>query len=81
MEDYKAYVLPDEDTEEYKIVKCADRIAAYLKCVDELKSGNKEYVKASKSIKKDIDTSAFPSVRFFLKEAVPAFELTLDELD
>ena len=79
--DYKDLVLPDENTYEYKLVKCADRISAYLKCVDELKSGNKEYKKAQKSIKKDIDAVSLEEVDFFMKEVVPSFELTLDELD
>jgi 5'-deoxynucleotidase len=79
--DYKGLVLPDENTYEYKLVKCADRISAYLKCVDELKSGNKEYKKAQKSIKKDIDAVSLEEVDFFMKEVVPSFELTLDELD
>ncbi len=80
-EDYATYVLPDEDTEEYRIVKYADRISAYLKCIDELKSGNKEYVKASKSIKKELDGCERQEVKFFMKEVVPSYELTLDELD
>lgn len=80
-EEYTSYVLPDEDCEEYRIVKYADRIAAYLKCIDELKSGNKEYVKAAKSIKDDIIKSKREEVKFFMDEIAPAYNLTLDELD
>ena len=40
------YVLADEDSLEYKFVKAADRLAAYIKCLEELRSGNKEFSKA-----------------------------------
>ena len=44
--EYEKYVLPDEDSEEYKIMKCADKISAYIKCLEEVKWGNSEFVKA-----------------------------------
>ena len=44
--EYREYILPDEEGEEYKLVKCADRLAAYLKCVEEVKAGNSEFKKA-----------------------------------
>ena len=36
-EEYREYVMPNEESEEYKLVKCADRLSAYLKCVEELR--------------------------------------------
>ena len=36
---YKPYVIPDENCEEYKIMKSADKISAYIKCVEEIKAG------------------------------------------
>lgn len=80
-EEYTTFVLPDESTEEYKIVKYADRISAYLKCLDELKSGNTEYKKAEKSIGKELNSTKREEVKFFMAECVPAYKLTLDELD
>lgn len=80
-DEYKKYVLPDTKTYEYKLVKYADRISAYLKCVDELKLGNKEYKKAMASIKAELIAVDAPEVKYFLKNIAPAFELTLDELD
>jgi 5'-deoxynucleotidase len=79
--EYRAYVLPDTDTYEYKLVKIADRLSAYLKCVDELKSGNKEYKKAMTSIKAELNEIKLDEVKYFLKNVAPAYELTLDELD
>ncbi|MBO7186956.1 MAG: 5'-deoxynucleotidase [Clostridia bacterium] len=80
-EEYTTFVLPDEETEEYKIVKYADRISAYLKCLDELKSGNTEYKKAEKAIGKELLSSKRDEVKFFMNECLPAYKLTLDELD
>lgn len=78
---YKSYIFPDKDSYEAKLVKAADRISAYLKCVDELKSGNKEYKKASASIKTELNKSELKEVEYFMKNIAPAYELTLDELD
>lgn len=78
---YKSYIFPDKDSYEAKLVKAADRISAYLKCVDELKSGNKEYKKASASIKAELNKSELKEVEYFMKNIAPAYELTLDELD
>ncbi len=80
-DEYKQYVMPDSDCEEYKIVKCADRLAAYLKCVEEVKAGNSEFKKAKSSIGSELKSLKQPEVVYFLKEFAPSYELTLDELD
>lgn len=78
---YREFILADKDTEEYKIMKAADRISAYIKCVEEVKSGNKEFVKAKESIGKDIKSINDEAVKYFIKNILPSFEKTLDELD
>ena len=62
-------------------MKAADRISAYIKCVEEVKSGNKEFVKAKESIGKDIKSINDEAVKYFIKNILPTFEKTLDELD
>ncbi len=79
--EYAEYVLPDTECYEYKIVKYADRISAYLKCVEEIKSGNAEFKKAKRSIENELKGIKSPEVNYYLKEFAPAYELTLDELD
>ncbi|MBQ7235914.1 MAG: 5'-deoxynucleotidase [Clostridia bacterium] len=79
--DYQDYIIPDENTEEYKIVKCADRLAAYLKCVEEIKAGNSEFKKAKASIGNELKSAKRAEVDYYLKEFAPAYYLTLDELD
>ena len=80
-EEYEKFVLPDVETEEYKLVKYADRLAAYLKCVEETRAGNAEFKKAQKSIGDELKKCGSKEVQYYLKEFAPAFELTLDELD
>ena len=80
-DEYRKFVLPDTYTYEYKLVKCADRLSAYLKCVEEVKAGNSEFKKAKTSIGSELKKCGVPEVEYYLKEFVPAFELSLDELD
>ena len=75
------FVLADEDSVEYKLVKAADRISAYTKCLEELRSGNKEFSKAKKSIEIDLKARKMPEVEYFFEHFIPAFSLTLDELE
>ncbi len=79
--EYEEYVNPDVSSEEYRLVKLADRLAAYLKCVEEVKAGNSEFKKAKATIEKELKASDNPAVGYYLKEFAPAYELTLDELD
>lgn len=78
---YREYILPDETTEEYRIVKRADRLAAYLKCVEEVRAGNSEFKKAKASIGAELKNLKDEEVVYYLKEFAPAYDLTLDELD
>ncbi|MGI6777721.1 MAG: 5'-deoxynucleotidase [Acetivibrionales bacterium] len=65
----------------WKIVKSADRISAYIKCIEEVKAGNSEFKKASDSIYKSIKDIDLPEVKYFMDNFIPSYSLTLDELD
>ena len=75
------FVLADEESVEYKLVKCADRLSAYIKCLEELRSGNTEFSKAKKSIEKDLHSRNMPEVEYFFEHFIPSFALTLDDLE
>ena len=75
------FVLADEESVEYKLVKAADRLAAYIKCLEELRSGNGEFAKAKKSIEKDLRSRKLPEVEYFFEHFIPSFSLTLDDLE
>lgn len=62
------------------VVKAADKIAAYIKCVEELKAGNNEFLLAERQTREAIDKIDRPEVKYFMDNFLPAFGLTLDEL-
>lgn len=74
-------LLCEIDPEVEEIVKAADRLSAYIKCLEELKTGNNEFLQAAKQTREKLENSNMPEVDYFLKNCIPAFELTLDELD
>ncbi len=73
--------LKDDDNKHWKLVKAADKICAYLKCVEELKVGNQEFSKAAKANKAEIDSLNLPEVTYFMNTYISSFSLTLDEMD
>ncbi len=74
-------LLPDKSSEEYRFVKAADKLSAYLKCLEEIRSGNKEFVRAEKSIERSLKERKMRAVDYFFEHFIPAFALTLDELE
>ena len=78
---FAPYVRPDTSAYEYKLVKAADKLSAYVKCLEELKGGNAEFKKAKESIEADLAARDLPCLRYFMENFIPAFNLTLDELD
>lgn len=80
-EEYQKALLPNKESPEYQIVKCADRISAYIKCIDEVNVGNKEFKKAHTSIGKDVKNIGLPEVKYFVENMLPAFTKSLDELE
>jgi len=71
----------DEDAKLWELVKAADKISALIKCIEEEKAGNTEFSKAAESIKKVIKDMNMPVANVFIKEFLPAYSLTLDQLD
>lgn len=61
-------------------VKAADKISAYLKCIEEENCGNKEFGEAKKTLTGIIDGIKMPCVKYFMENFAPAYALALDEL-
>jgi len=70
-----------EDAEAWRMVKLADKLCAYLKCIEEAKAGNREFERAEASIRRGLDELGDPEVDRFVALFVPSFRLTLDELN
>jgi 5'-deoxynucleotidase len=66
--------------DEQEIVKAADKLCAYMKCLEEVTAGNREFVEAEKTLRQTIAAIDLPEVRYFVATFVPSFRLTLDEL-
>lgn len=71
----------DNEQDLWQLVKAADRICAYLKCIEEEKCGNGEFSRAKASIWNKLKQMKLPAVDIFLDEFMPSFSLTLDELN
>ncbi len=82
VDSYSSILLHDEKEKElWSLVKAADRISAYIKCIEEEKAGNTEFKKAGDSILKTINDIDSPEVNYFMENFIPSFHLTLDELE
>ena len=66
---------------EHTLVKAADRISACIKCMEEQRAGNREFDYAADNIRKSIADIDLPEVKDFLTDFLPAFDMTLDELN
>jgi 5'-deoxynucleotidase len=80
--DYQGlFFAAETDQEPRRLVKAADKLCAYLKCLEEVGAGNQEFAKAEKALRASVEDLDLPEVRYFLDTFVPSFRLTLDELD
>ena len=75
-----APLLQETDGDVRRLVKAADKLAAYIKCLEELKAGNTEFRLAAEQTRQALEASPLPEVGYFMEHFLPAFELTLDEL-
>ena len=69
-----------DDPQLYRYVKAADKISAYIKCVEELRGGNDEFRRAAVQTREAIAKMAMPEADYYLEQFAPAFSLSLDEL-
>lgn len=79
--DFEKILKPEGTDKDYhKLVKAADKLSALLKCIEELHNGNPEFKTAYESTKKLIDESDCEELRYFMKNFLESFTLTLDEM-
>ena len=81
MDDYR-FLLDSEyqDVEAAKVVKAADTLCAYIKCLEEIAAGNKEFVLAKRRLEIMLEERMTPAVQYFIDVFIPSFSLTLDEM-
>ncbi len=69
-----------EDKELWLLVKAADKISGYLKCVEEKKAGNSEFCEAEKTLLKSMERLDCQELKIFAQEFLPSFHKTLDQM-
>lgn len=70
----------DDYSQEKLMVKGADKLSAYIKCIEERKAGNREFESAERATLAALHEMNLPEVETFLEEFIPAYEKTLDEI-
>ncbi len=69
-----------EEGETAQLVKAADKLSAYIKCVEELKAGNLEFRAAAEQCRAALEACALPELDYFLDTFMESFSLSLDEM-
>ena len=80
-EDFRELLFPDEESYEWRIVKAADRISAYVKCLEEYGFGNREFLTAQENVRASVSQMNMPEAEDFMREFAPSFMLPLDALN
>ena len=75
-----APLLTEVPPETERLVKAADKLSAYIKCVEELKAGNTEFREAAAQTRGALESYGLPEVAYFLEVFMDSFSLTLDQL-
>ncbi len=79
--DYREiFEYEENDTEAKRIVKAADKICAYIKCLDEERCGNNEFSSAKKTLLRAINDLGLEEAEYFMNNFLPSFNMTLDEI-
>ena len=74
-------VLYEQDEDIRRLVKAADKLSAYIKCIEELKAGNHEFKRAAEQTYRALADMRLPELDYFLAHCLDSFSMTLDELE
>lgn len=77
---YEKVFFFEDDKYMSALIKGADKLSAYIKCIEEENSGNGEFKKAKKSTEAALKAMNLPEIDYFTEHFIPAFYLTLDEI-
>lgn len=79
---YEPLLFPDDQEHDaWELVHAADKLCAYLKCLEELRAGNEDFAKAAQALERDVNKLPQPEVKYFLEHFAESFKKTLDELN
>ena len=81
LREHYAPLVYENDETVLPIVKAADKLSAYIKCLEELKAGNTEFEAAAAQTKEALLAMKLPELDWFMEHCLPAFSRSLDELE
>lgn len=74
-------IMIEKKNDQWKYVKAADKLSAYIKCIEESRMGNTDFEKAQETIKKSIESMEMPEVELFIKKFLQSYSITIDEIN
>ncbi len=77
---YADVIAPKTKTAEHRLIKAADKISAYLKCLEETKGGNSEFRLAMESKFAELSAMESEEVLYFMENILPVYSKSLDEV-
>jgi 5'-deoxynucleotidase len=78
-ESYAPLVL-EEDKDVLPVVKAADKLSAHIKCLEEQKAGNSEFLSAVTQTRQAMEILDLPELNWFLENCLEPFTRNLDQL-
>ena len=78
-ESYAPLVL-EEDKDVRPVVKAADKLSAHIKCLEEQKAGNSEFLSAVTQTRQAMESLDLPELNWFLENCLEPFTRNLDQL-
>ncbi len=79
LQPHYAPILSPQDEDIHRFVKAADKLSAYIKCVEEIKAGNVEFKVAKEQTYAALMDNQLPALQYFMTHFLDSFQLTLDE--
>ena len=74
------HLILEDDAEVLPIVKAADKLSAYIKCVEEQKAGNTEFDTALVQTLQSLRNTDMPELQWFMDNCLEAYSLNIDQL-
>lgn len=71
------FIISDENK---AVIKAADKISALIKCIEEQDGGNSDFESAKETIEQSLKNIDLPEVKRFIKDFLPPYSMTLDQL-
>ena len=80
-DEYESFFYPaDKDEYLWKLVKAADKLSALIKCLEEGKVGNREFVQAEEATRRKLEEMDLPELTIFMEEFLEPYRHSLDEM-